>query len=50
MTYGDITFYEAQTLASLLIHQDRAREEFGVVPEELLTDEIGDLQLSNNID
>jgi len=50
VTHGDITFYEAQALASLLIHQDRAREVFDVVPEELLTDEIRDLQRSRNVD
>lgn len=48
-THGDITFYEAQALAQLLIHQDQAREVFDVVPEELLTDEIRDLQRSNNV-
>jgi hypothetical protein len=50
VTHGDITFYEAQALASLLIHQDRAREVFDVVPEELLTDEIRDLQRSGKVD
>jgi hypothetical protein len=49
VTHGDITFYEAQTLASALIHHDRAREVFDVVPEELLTDEIRDLQLSTDV-
>lgn len=49
VTHGDITFYEAQALASLLIHQEDARKELDVVPEELLTDEIRDLQRSNNI-
>jgi hypothetical protein len=50
VTHGDITFYEAQALASLLIHQDRAREVLDVVPEELLTDEIRDLQKSGKVD
>jgi hypothetical protein len=50
VTHGGITFYEAQSLATLLIHQDRAREEFCVVPEELLTEEVRDLQLSNKVD
>jgi hypothetical protein len=50
VTHGDVTFYEAQALASLLIHHDRARELFDVVPEELLTDEIRDLQRSGKVD
>lgn len=50
VTHGAITFYEAQSLATFLIHQDRAREELGVVPEELLTDEIHDLQRLNKVD
>lgn len=50
VTHGDITFYEAQTLAPLLIHQDRAREVLEVVPEELLTDEIREIQLSADVD
>lgn len=50
VTHGSITFYEAQNLATLLIHQDRAREELDVVPEELLTDDISDLQLSGRFD
>ncbi|CAN5875595.1 hypothetical protein BH09ACT7_BH09ACT7_29040 [soil metagenome] len=50
VTHGGITFYEAQSLATLLIHQDRAREVLGVVPEELLTEEVRDLQQSNKID
>jgi hypothetical protein len=49
VTHGDVTFYEAQALASLLIHHDRARELFDVVPEELLTNEIRDLQLSGRV-
>lgn len=44
VTHGDITFYDAQALASLLAYPDRAREMFDVTPEELLTDEIRDLQ------
>jgi hypothetical protein len=51
VTHGGITFYEAQSLATLLIQQDRAHEVLGgVVPEELLTQEIRDLQLSNKVD
>lgn len=51
VTHGDITFYEAQSLATLLIQQDRAHEVLGsVVPEELLTEEIRELQLSNKVD
>lgn len=50
VTHGAITFYEAQSLARLLIHQDQARQELGVVPEELLTEEVRDLQLSNEVD
>jgi hypothetical protein len=50
VTHGDVTFYEAQALASLLIHHDRARELFDVMPEELLTDEIRDLQRSGKVD
>jgi hypothetical protein len=49
VTHGDVTFYEAQALAQLLIHQDQARQVLDVVPEELLTDEIRDLQLSTNV-
>lgn len=45
VTHGDITFYEAQTLATALADHDRARRELAdVVPEELLTNEILDLQ------
>lgn len=50
VTHGAVTLYEAQSLAPLLIHQDQAREVFGVVPEELLTPEVHDFQLSNEID
>jgi hypothetical protein len=49
VTHGNVTFYEAQALATLLIHQDQARQVLDVVPEELLTDEIRDLQLSTNV-
>jgi hypothetical protein len=49
VTHGDITFYEAQWLASLLANHDRAREVLDVVPEELLTDEIRDLQQSGKV-
>lgn len=51
VTHGDITFYEAQTLASALTNHDRARRDLAdVVPEELLTDEIRDLQAKNEVD
>jgi hypothetical protein len=50
VTHGDITFYEAQSLASALTDHDRAREAFDVVPEELLTDEIRDLQRLGKVD
>lgn len=50
VTHGDITFYEAQSLASALTDHDRTREAFDVVPDELLTDEIRDLQRSGNVD
>lgn len=51
VTHGGITFYEAQSLATLLIQQDRAHEVLGgVVPNELLTEEIRDLQLSDKVD
>ena len=50
VTHGDVTFYDAQTLASALTDHERARELFDVVPEELLTDEIRDLQLSGKVD
>lgn len=49
ITHGDVTFYEAQALAQLLIHQDQAPQELGVLPKELLTDEIRDLQRSGKI-
>jgi hypothetical protein len=50
VTHGDITFYEAQALASLLANHDTAREVLDVVPEELLTDEIREMQRSGKID
>jgi hypothetical protein len=50
VTHGDITFYEAQTLASALTDHGRARRDLAdVVPEELLTDEIRDLQAANKV-
>ncbi|WP_428340761.1 hypothetical protein [Mycobacterium sp.] len=49
VTNGDITFYEAQGLAQLLIRPDQARKMLDVVPEELLTNEIRDLQLSRDV-
>jgi hypothetical protein len=50
VTHGDITFYEAQSLASALTDHDRVRDTFDIVPDELLTNEIRDLQLSGNVD
>ena len=50
VTHDDITFYEAQVLASALADHERARELFDVVPEELLTDEVRELQLSGKVD
>lgn len=50
VTHGDVTFYEAQTLATALTDHARARRDLaGVVPEELLTDEIRDLQAANKV-
>jgi hypothetical protein len=49
VTHGDVTFYEAQALASLLAHHDTAREVLDVVPEELLTDEIREMQRSGKV-
>ncbi|MEU1982080.1 hypothetical protein [Nocardia sp. NPDC019395] len=50
MTHGNVTFYDAQQLASALCDHERARETFSVVPEELLTEKIRELQLSNDMD
>lgn len=50
VTHGDITFYEAMALAQLVIDQDQARQVLDVVPEELLTDEIREIQRSGKID
>ncbi len=50
VTHGDITFYEAQPLASLLADHDTARQVLDVVPEELLTDEISEIQRSGKVD
>ena len=50
VTHGDVTFYDAQTLAGALTDHQRARELFDVVPEELLTDEVRDLQLLGKVD
>ena len=50
VTHGDVTFYDAQMLAGALTDHQRARELFDVVPEELLTDEVRDLQLSEKVD
>lgn len=49
VSYGDVTFYDAQVLASALCDHDSAREMFDVAPEELLTDEIRELQQSGQI-
>ncbi|WP_458686364.1 hypothetical protein [Nocardia tengchongensis] len=50
VTHGEVTFYDAQVLAGALTDHQRARELFEVVPEELLTDEIRELQLSAKVD
>ncbi|WP_425005028.1 hypothetical protein [Mycolicibacterium sp. S3B2] len=50
VTHGGITFYDAMDLARALLDHDMAREMLDVVPEELLTDEIRDLQASNSVD
>ncbi|MGV0596777.1 hypothetical protein [Mycolicibacterium porcinum] len=47
--HGDVTFYDAQVLAGSLTDHERARQ-LDVVPEELLTDEISELQLSGKVD
>lgn len=49
VTHGDVTFYDAQTLAGSLTDHERARE-LEVVPDEILTDEISELQLSGKVD
>ncbi|WP_286151313.1 MULTISPECIES: hypothetical protein [unclassified Mycobacterium] len=50
VSHGDVTFYDAQMLASALAAgPQRVRELFGVVPEELLTEEIRELQQSGPI-
>jgi hypothetical protein len=49
VTHGDVTFYDAQMLASALTDHQRARH-LDVVPEELLTDEVRELQLSAKVD
>lgn len=46
--HGDVTFYDAQVLAGSLTDHERARQ-LDVVPEELLTDEISELQLSDKV-
>lgn len=51
VSHGDVTFYDAQMLASALAaDEQRVRELFDVVPEELLTDEIRELQSSGQVD
>ncbi|WP_280297085.1 hypothetical protein [Nocardia abscessus] len=50
LTHGSVTFYGAQQLASALCDHERARKTFSVVPEELLTDEIREFQLSGETD
>lgn len=50
VSHGDVTFYDAQMLASALAaDEERVRELFDVVPEELLTDEIRELQSSGQV-
>lgn len=50
VSHGDVTFYDAPTLASALAaDSQRVRELFDVVPEELLTNEIRELQLSGQV-
>lgn len=50
VSHGDVTFYDAQMLASALAADpQRVRELFDVVPEELLTEEIQELQRSGKI-
>jgi hypothetical protein len=49
VTHGDVTFYDAQVLAGSLTDHEQARE-LDVVPEELLTGEVRELQLSNKVD
>ncbi|TDZ77375.1 hypothetical protein DE4585_04769 [Mycobacteroides salmoniphilum] len=49
VTHGDATFFDAQVLAGALTDHERARQ-LDVVPEELLTDEIRELQLTGNVD
>lgn len=46
--HGDVTFYDAQVLAGSLTDHERARQ-LDVVPEELLTDEISEMQLSDKV-
>ncbi|WP_373235092.1 hypothetical protein [Mycobacterium marinum] len=48
VTHGDVTFFDAQVLAGALTDHERARQ-LDVVPEELLTDEIRELQLSTEL-
>ena len=50
VTHGGITFYDAQDLARALLDHDRATEMLDVVPEELLTEEIREIQHSNAVD
>jgi hypothetical protein len=50
VSHGDVTFYDAQMLASALAADpQRGRELFDVVPEELLTDEVRELQRSGQV-
>ncbi len=48
VAHGNVAFYDAQMLASALADQQSARE-LEVVPVELLTDEIRDLQRSTEV-
>lgn len=46
VSHGDVTFYQASRLATALTEPDVVRELFGVVPEELLIEEISQFQAS----
>lgn len=46
--HGAVTFYPATSLAGALTDHDSARELYKVVPEELLTEEVRELQLSED--
>lgn len=46
--HGALTFYPATSLAGALTDHDAARDLFRVVPEELLTEQVRELQLSKD--